>query len=657
MANRLLLIFIYFFSYCALNAQTYEPVAGSMAAAHFQDAQSALLARDYRVAIRHFEKALQQQEELTVAKRMIGQCHALMGEYPEATNAYLQVIKEDSMFSRLIYFELGDSYYKMGEPELALKYFNIFDELQELPVDNFGLHGVEEMAEELLVQDRLNSNIRACQLTIDSVKFINITDIQNLGDHINSRQDDYFPFLTNNQEQLYYTRQLNDGDEDLYFSRYRNGQWRSGERVKNFNTEQPEGMSTLVRNGRQLFFTACLRDSVAGPCDIWEALVDGNEMISVNALGAPINSVYWESQAAVSCDGSQLFFASNRPGGLGGTDIYMTERTATGGWSLPVNLGAPLNTPGDEEAPYISNDGQTLYFSSTGHLGLGEQDIFMSWWDDRQERWSMPINLGPPVNGPHRELGFYLSADGKTGFFASNRPGGSGGMDIYHFELSEKLYGEPITFMEGMVKDSILLTAISTTVSINGRAPVKTDQEGRFFLCAGADETLDFEVYADEYRPYHNQFLIPHWDNREFYTIDLLLKPNMSFLAELENEANELETTRPDLTEERTILHSILYGFDSADLDNNEVNKLEDLLLELEKVKVLKVEIVGYADDIGAQSYNLQLSEERAKNVAVFLLSRSISVDDIHIEGKGTVTNDRERAYNRRVDIKITVKD
>ncbi|MEL7222080.1 MAG: OmpA family protein, partial [Bacteroidota bacterium] len=239
----------------------------------------------------------------------------------------------------------------------------------------------------------------------------------------------------------------------------------------------------------------------------------------------------------------------------------------------------------------------------------------------------------------------------------SNRPGGAGGMDIYHFELSEKLYGEPITFLEGMVKDSLLLTGVPTTVAINGRAPVETDEDGRFFLCAGADETLDFEIFADTYRPYHNQFLIPPWDNRQFYTIDLLLKSKISFLEELENEINELENAPPDLPSERIILHSILYGFDSADLDNNEVSKLEDLLLELDNLNVLKVEIVGYADDIGAQSYNLQLSEERAKNVAVFLLSRSVSVDDIHIEGKGTVTNDKERAYNRRVDIKITVKE
>jgi flagellar motor protein MotB/tetratricopeptide (TPR) repeat protein len=657
MPNRLILALIYCFSYLLLPAQEYQPTNGSLAAAHFQDAQSALLAREYRLAIRHFEKALQQQEGLVVAQRMIGQCHALLGEYPEAASAYLQVLKQDSLFSRLIYFELGDTYYKMGKPELALSYFKVFQQLQDIPVDQFGLHGVEELAEELLVQDRLNSNIRACQLSIDSVKFINITEIQNLGNNINSKQDDYFPFLTNNQEQLFYTRQLDNGDEDLYFSRFRNGQWRSAERIKNFNTDQPEGMSTLVRNGRQLFFTACLRDSVAGPCDIWEALVDGSEVKSITALGAPINSVYWESQAAVSCDGRQLYFASNRPGGLGGTDIYMTERTASGSWSLPVNLGAPLNTPGDEEAPYISNDGQTLYFSSTGHLGLGEQDIFMSWWDDRKDRWSMPINLGPPVNGPHRELGFYLSADGKTGFFASNRPGGAGGMDIYRFELSEKLYGEPITFLEGIVKDSVLLTGITTSVAINGRAPVETDTEGRFFLCAGADETLDFQVAAAEYRPYHNQFFIPLWDNRQFYTIDLLLKPKLSFLADLEAESNEEELTRRSVPEEQIILHSILYGFDSADLDNNEVKSLEDLLTDLEKVKVLKVEIVGYADDIGAQSYNLQLSEERAKNVAVFLLSRSVAVNDIHIEGKGTVTNDKERAYNRRVDIKITVKE
>lgn len=641
----------------SLAAQPDGPTAGALATAHFQDGQAALLAKDYRVAIRHFQKALRQQENLLVARRLIGQCHTLLGEYPEAANQYLQVLKTDSLFSRLIYYELGDTYYKMGEPELALRYFKSFQKLQEDPIDKFGLHGIEEFAEELLQLDRLGNNIRACQMSIDSVKFINVTEIINLGPNINSRHDDYFPFLTNDQEHLYYTRQKVDGDEDLLYSTFRGGSWRNSDRLKDFNTDLPEGMSTLVRNGRQLYFTACQRHSVAGPCDIWEAILEDGEVQSVTSLGGPLNSVYWESQAAVSCDGKQLFFASNRPGGLGGTDIYMTERLPNGLWGLPVNLGAPLNTPGDEEAPFISNDGNTLYFSSTGHLGLGEQDIFMSWWDERLDRWSVPINLGPPVNSPHRELGFYLSADGRTGFFASNRPGGEGEMDIYRFELSEQLFGEPITFLEGTVKDSVLLSGIASSIELNGRGAIPTDENGRFFLCVGAEETLDFEVLAEDYRPYHNQFFIPPWDNKSFYTIDLLLQPEFSFLAELEQENQLVDATPRSIPEEFTLEHHILFGFDSADLTQGEVEALEALVENLQSKKVKKVEIVGYSDDIGTQSYNLQLSEQRAKKVAVFLLGRNIAVDDIHIEGKGSLINDKSRAFNRRVDIKITITE
>ncbi len=633
-------------------AQGYETSATAIASTHFQDGQAALLAKEYKLAIRHFKKALKVQEEFTVAHRLIGQCHTLLGQYPEAANEYLQILKTDSMFSRLIYFEVGDTYYKMGKHELALKYFETFKRLQDRPVDAFGLQGVNELADELILKDRLDNNIRACQISIDSVKFINVTEIFNLGKSINSSKDDYFPFLTNNQEELYFTRRGVENDEDLFLSKKNsNGQWKNASKIKDFNTKYPEGMSTFVRDGRRLFFTACLRDSVDGPCDIWEAILEEGSIQSITSLGIPVNSVYWESQATVSCDGSQLFFASNRPGGVGGTDIYMTQRLPSGLWSLPVNLGTPLNTPGDEEAPYISNDGKTLYFSSTGHLGLGEQDVFMSWWDNRMERWSTPINLGPPVNSPHRELGFYLSADGKTGFFASNRPGGQGKMDIYRFELSEKLFGDPITFMQGMVKDSVLLSPVSGTVTINGRPPVITDNDGRFFLCAGAEETLDIEFVAEEYKPYHNQFFIPEWDNRSFYPIELLLQPEFSFLAELEAE----EAIEEKKEKQHIVTHSMLFGFDSAELNSTEIDRLMELISNIEGNKIIKVEIIGFADDIGKQSYNLQLSEDRAKHAAVFLLNRSIKVDDIHIEGKGTIFNDKERALNRRVDIKITL--
>ncbi|RME93172.1 MAG: tetratricopeptide repeat protein [Bacteroidetes bacterium] len=650
----LLLSLLFCSSLLAAQYGQTEATPGSLAAAHIQDGQAAILAKDFDKAIRHFERALKDQPELIIANRLMGQCYMLLGKYPEAVNQYRQVLRADSSFSRYLYYELGDAYYKMGKSELALEYFRTFQELQAYPLEHFGLSGPHEVAEELVALDRLVGNIRACEHALDSVKFINITEIQHLDASINSKEDDYFPFLTNDQQQIYFTRKNERGDEDLLFSEKRQDRWRRAENLRNFNSEHPEGMSTLVRNGRQLFFTACQRDSVSGPCDIWEAIVDGATIQRISPLGAPINSEYWESQAAVSCDGSRLFFASNRPGGLGGTDIYMTKRQPNGGWSSPINLGAPVNTPEDEEAPFISNDGQTLYFSSTGHLGFGEQDVFMSWWDERLERWSMPINLGPPVNSPHRELGFYLSANGKTGFFASNRPGGLGGMDIYSFELNEKLFGEPITFVEGILKDSVLLTPIAgATVHINGRPPVVADEQGRFFLCAGSDEMLDLEVSVEAYRPYHNPFHIPPWENREAYPIELLLQPQLSFLAELEEE----EKTRPtrENPREQDIKHTILFGFDSAELSEQEVSRMAALAESLEGRNIKRVEIVGFADDIGASTYNLQLSEDRAKHVAVFLLTRGIAVDDIHIEGKGTVLNERRREENRRVEIKITL--
>lgn len=633
------------------DAQVLTP--GTLAARHFRDGEAAMLQKDYDQAIRLFHRALSAQPTLLAAHKLIAQCHGLKNEYPAAAEHYRHIINADSLFSRTIYFQLADCYYKMGRPEQALHYFEKFAALQELPAETFGLHGVAEAADELILLDRLDGNRRACQLSMDSIKFINITEIQNLGPAINSRYDDYFPFLTNNQEQLYFTRQRENGDEDLYRSEWRNEQWRPGERIRGFNSDQPEGMSTLVRDGRRLYYTACLRENVGGPCDIWEALVQGADIAQNRSLGGPVNTAYWESQAAISCDGQRLYFASNRPGGVGGTDIWMSEKLPNGLWSFPQNLGVPINTPGDEEAPFISNDGQTLYFSSTGHLGLGEQDIFMCWWDERLDHWSVPINLGPPVNGPHRELGFFLSADGRTGYFASNRPGGEGCMDIFYFLLSEKLFGEPITFLEGVVLDSVIRTPIPTLVDINGRDPVLTDDQGRFFLCAGADETLDFAVEMDSYHPYHQAFFVPEWDNRRPYQVELLLRPTLSFLEDIAAKSPQPAPEREEVREHR-VNHAILFGFDSAELQSREIERLEALVDDLTDRRIAAVEIIGYADDIGSDAYNLQLSEDRAKHVAVFLLSRNIHVNEVHIQGMGAVA-EGDRTQNRRVEIRITI--
>ncbi len=622
----------------------------------FKEGEAALLAKDYKLAQRYFERAIDIRPKWAAPIRLLAVALEMQGNYTEAIERYLQVIKIDPMYSRSLYYQLGEVYYKIGRPELALSYYDRFRELQDLPFSSFGLRGELEQVDELVFLDRLENRRRACEMMLDSAQFINITEIKNLGNKVNSPLDDYFPFLNNQQDKIFFTRHEKSGDEDLFYSTRVGEYWRMPERVHRFNTKQPEGMSTLVRNGRTIYFTACGRDTLnGGPCDLWQARVEDNGVTDVQIVEGAINSDGWESQSAVSCDGRKLYFASNRPGGVGGSDIWVSERLANGQWSRPRNLGVPLNTPQDEEAPFISNDGKTLYFSSTGHSVIGDQDIFMSWWDERLERWSAPINLAPPVNSPHRELGFFLSSDGKTGYFASDRPGGEGGMDIYTFQLSEQLHGEPITFVDGALLDKDLRTPVEGLLSLNGEISVPTDEQGRFFLCVPAATDIQLEAKIDDYRPYDREFRIPAWSNHDPFKLEVLLESEFGFLADLERETPTIkgEVRRP----EREMIHKVYFEYKKDNLQEHEMDRLDGLMRTLSERPVHRWEIVGWADSVGSEEYNLALSEARAKSVAYYLIQKNVPVHKLKIKGLGTEMGNRDEERKRRVDIKIYFRD
>ncbi|MDZ4680551.1 MAG: OmpA family protein [Saprospiraceae bacterium] len=624
------------------------------AAKAYRDGELALLEKKYKRALQFFEEAIVLQPEFAIARRAAGLCCEQLNEYDKALRYYEGILRVNPTFSRVLYYQTAELHYKTGDYRKALGYFREYERLRSDAFEVFGLNGEQEVKLEPELDKKLMSNIRACEVSLDSLKFVNLTDVNALGSAINTAADEYFPFLTNDQALIYFNRRKNErSDENLFFSRLENNQWATGKQVGGFNTPRNEGMCTFVRDGRRMYFTACNREGGLGPCDIWEAAVDGVEMTNLQPLQGKANSERWESQAAISCDGTKLFFASNRPGGIGGTDLWYCLKQADGTWGEATNLGSQINTELDEEAPFITNDGKTLYFSSTGHLGLGEQDIFMSWIDERSGNWSPPINIGPPVNSPFRELGFFLSADGVNGLFASNRPGAKGGMDIYAFKLSEQLYSDPITFVEGFVKDSVLDVTMQATVEIAGRAPITTEKDGRFFLCIGAQETVDIRVGKKYYKPYQNQFLIPEWDNRNFYTIEVLLQPTSAPPQAAPVAANE----EPELTSKGKTLreyhHIVYFDFDKSAIEADEILKIDKFLSPLRDKTIQKAEIVGFADDIGADVYNLRLSEERAKNIALLLTSNGFIVDRIYMEGKGEVQNTEEKSKNRRVEVKI----
>lgn len=625
---------------------------------HYQNGEKALLEKKYNRAIRSFEKALKIKPDLRAAQRGIGLVHALNNRYKLALSQYLAIIENDPRFSRVLYYQIAEAYYRIGEYTTAIFYFDKFDQLQELPLYEFSVNGEKERALELELLEKLPSAIQACQVSQDSSTFQTDVRVYNLGNSINSRFDEYFPFLSNDQRLLFFTKRRGyRSDENLHVSIFENDRWRSSQQVgEPFNTDLNEGMSTMVRDGRKMFFTACNREEVLGPCDIWQASVQSTTITDVRPLQGASNSDQWESQASISCDGRILYFASNREGGYGGTDIWYSRLTEDGLWSAPINMGPTINTDKDEESPFITNDGNTLYFCSIGHLGRGDQDLFMSRQLTAGE-WTDPINLGPEINTAYRELGFFLSADGRTGYFASDRPGGYGGMDIYAVKLSESLTADPVTFVEGYVTDSITGEGLTTRVYFPGQSSILTEPDGRFFLCLPAKSLLLIGIDEEAYRPYDQSFDIPEWDNKTFFRIDIPLVPIN--LPEPPPDTVRKETTIPDrkISMTKRYFHTIYFQFDSEDVNYEEIPKLQDFVDQIQDKEIIRVEINGYADDIGEDQYNLQLSERRAKKIALFLMERGIPVSRISMRGYGEIRDDRPKGQNRRVELKVFTKE
>ncbi len=652
--NHLIALLVLMFVARATFAQASS--ARERAIVAFDDGVQYILDGKAGRAAKSLRRAVQLDSTFTPGLRMLGIAYDLQDDYGGALDAYLAVLRRDARFSRLLYYHTGDIYLRSGQPQLALQYFLKFRDLQTEDTGTYGLMGEQEYAaEQEVVNHKLQPRILSARISADSTNYVNATGLYNLGSPINSPQNDYFPFFTNDLSGLLFTRQGDDGDEDLIEgsrrspeSEYRISQFGS------FNTRQPEGMCTLVRDGETIFFTLCYENAEAGGCDIHAGILVDEKIEEVERLPAYLNSATWDSQAAISCDGRQLFFASTRPGGIGGSDLYRCARRNDGSWSEPTNLGDGVNTPEDEEAPFLSNDGETLYFSSTGHQGLGDQDIFFSRWDAGRLQWSKAVNIGPPINSPNRELGFHLSADGKQGFFASDRPGGSGRLDIYGFSLSEKLTGKDVTYVSGFVTDSLTGEPITNQeVPVTGGNVFRTNSAGRFFICAPPEAPLPLTVDNAAYLPYHRSFDIPRWDNRSTYRIDLRLASPKPPVA-----ADTPVTDPPPAVPKREQVQKarVLFEFEQATLSGRQQESLRKFIAATGVQRIAGVTVLGYTDEIGGSDFNLRLSRERAETVSRYLRSLGVDAQQITLEGRGEVSGTADRQQNRRVEVIIRLR-
>jgi outer membrane protein OmpA-like peptidoglycan-associated protein/Tol biopolymer transport system component len=620
---------------------------------YYAKGETLLLKHQYKKALKAFKKVSKEMPEMAAAYRAQGICHELLKDFKSASSAYEKAISLDSFLSRPMYFETGLAYYKQGNIDQALHYFLLFENLLTRDKGLFDTQeGLEKKNEERYAE-QLSNYLAACYQGKALENFESMRNAINLGPSINSPGDEYFPYLIQDHTLYYTSRKKIKGDENLFVADLENGSFKKGDPVNgSFNTSENEGMATWVRNNKKLFFTACNRvDSLKG-CDLWEGTFLEGRPSELKPLKGFLNSDNWESQATISCDGRTIFFASNQPGGFGGTDIWKSQLDGTGNWSQPINLGPNINTKGDEEAPFITNDGNTLYFSSTGHVGYGEQDIFFS-KKINGNRWGPAVNLGNKVNTPYRELGFFLTYDGQTGYFASDKPAGNGGMDIYKFSLDSALYSPPTTLVQGVLVNAITELPMQGTLDITGYGTIHTEADGTFFLCIPADSEIIVDFSAPGFKTYTASFEIPYWDNRNFFPVEIRIIP----LDQIrKNDQPVLEDTpKEKIKIIQSFNHTILFGFDDALVEALEKKRLIDFLNSFpEDITIEQVDVFGYADDFGTTDYNLQLSEMRAKNVARILLDYQIKTNNVFIKGRGELRGAGPRSAFRKVEVKIT---
>jgi outer membrane protein OmpA-like peptidoglycan-associated protein len=466
---------------------------------------------------------------------------------------------------------------------------------------------------------------------------------QNLGDSINTAQNEYLPSISADGNTLIFTRRSDQ--EDFYISEKNaeTNQWQAAASLPfPINTNGNEGAHCLSPDGKQLYFTGCYRADGFGSCDLYVANRLGNKWGKPQNLGGLINSKTWETQPCISANGQELYFVSNREGGLGGSDIWLSTKDSTGNWAYPVNLGAGINTVFDDISPYIHPNNHDFYFASEGHTGLGDFDVF---WATKQtnNQWNTPQNLGYPINTTQSESSLSVSIDGKIGYFASERKGGLGGKDIYQFVLPAALRPDTAVYYAGTVIDANTQKPLDASISIED---IQTKK-------------IIYRAYSDAQNGSFLACLTPTTNKNYLINIS---KSGYAFYSENINETTPKSlhiALKPLEKGASLVLKNIFFDTNDYHLQPSSKIEIDKLLKYLQQQPTLKIEIQGHTDNVGNAAYNLKLSEQRAKAVYDFLIQNGAKPTQISHKGYGDKQpilpneNEKNRQMNRRTQVLI----
>lgn len=633
------------------------------------------------------------------------------GAFSDALNDYLTALNYNEDNAALNYLT-GICYLKTAEPRKALKYLdNAYFNYSGVTADiqywlgrayqyNYkfddAVENYEEYRESLTskqykkLQYKINKRITECESGEKLMKQPVRCFVDNLGDGINTKAPEYSPVFFFKDSVLYFTsrRENTTGGkknpynrmyyEDVYLSKFKNGKWGKAQQLEYpINTKHNDAVTDISPDGREL----CVYRGYKGGGDLYNSQYKGDYWKKPGKMSRINKGNYRESSVSVSKDSMILYFISNRKGGQGRQDIWVSYKTQDGRkWQTPENLGPVVNTKYDEETVEISSDGKTLYFSSKGHNSMGGYDVFRTHRND-DGTWTEPENIGYPINTPGDDVFFMLTPNEHFGYYASDREGGYGDKDIYEivFLGPEKpiliskenpndliaYFAEPVSetdiekpvnikviqlsTVKGIVTDALSDEPIKATLELVDNATGEVVKVVESYASTGAysvplppGKDYALTAGAPDYFFHSENFVIADTSTHEIIRKDIQLQP-MGVGAKI-------------------VLNNVFFDTGKSTLrpeSFSELNRLAELLV---KYKNVRVEISGHTDSQGSNALNQKLSQRRAQSVVDYLLTRSVNLAQIVAVGYGESQPRADnstragRQLNRRVEAKVLEK-
>jgi outer membrane protein OmpA-like peptidoglycan-associated protein len=614
---------------CLAQPHKEYSIKNKRAISKYEEAITAYGQYNSSLALVILEDLIDNEDEFAEAYFLMGQIYTEQDNKRKAISALEKGLAINATIFPMGYYMLGESYFSLAEYEKAEQAITTFT---RMPKDNPNVHYRAQLI------------LESCVFAKQSMKYPVPFNPINLGTKINTENDEYFPCITADTKTLLFTRLLKDKlafegtHEDFYITERTevknfNEGWGQALPIPSINTLYNEGAPTLSADGQTIVFTACELPGYEygetrtglGSCDLFYSFRTKSGWTPSENFGPGINSKNWETQPSLTADGNTLYFVRGKKGKGGkieNQNIYFSYLMDDGYWSEPSEIPGFVNTKGREESVFIHPDGQTMYFSSDGHAGMGGLDIFVSHMQSNGD-WGRPENLGYPINTSANENSIQVTAQGDIALMASNREGGNGGLDLYSFELPENVRPRFVNYVEGYVYDS------------NTKAPL----DGKFQLLNLRTGDVVAEGYSNSSRNGYYLVCLPIGNDYALNVTSenyLFYSSNFSLINSVETEPYRKDAPLQKMNSGATIvLENIFFKTNSANLESEsfiELTKLTELLV---KNETLRIRIEGHTDSDGDEAANLKLSQARALSVKTYLESKGIVASRIESEGYG----------------------